>query len=281
MIVEHNQSTYYKSPYPTTNTGDYDNAFKFNGKELDAATGMYYYGSRYYDPRISIFISVDPLVEKTFEPYSYVGNNPINFIDPTGNYKVKPEDQKRFSVLTGYLKNGISEILDNPKIMDGLRKYGRFTDEQIKNNIVTFGQGINIEFKDETSINLNANGWYAGNNTIYIHEELAFELQNAKGDEKLYALTAIMATILHESVHAGDNENSGPNIIPTFNKFGYDVEEREKGYGFEYEVFWDGDYDIGSDRKGKKRSDGGLENAKLMIERKEANGEKAPFSLWE
>src|SRR5690606_17786902 len=45
---------------------------------------MYYYGARYYDPRISIFVSVDPLAEETFEPYSYVGNNPIMFTDPTG-----------------------------------------------------------------------------------------------------------------------------------------------------------------------------------------------------
>src|SRR5690606_5559496 len=45
---------------------------------------MYYYGARYYDPRISIFVSLDPLVEQTFEPYSYTGNNPINFTDPTG-----------------------------------------------------------------------------------------------------------------------------------------------------------------------------------------------------
>src|SRR5690606_28987255 len=76
MIVEHNQSSYYKDPYPTTNTGNYDNAWKFNGKELDAATGMYYYGARYYDPRISIFVSVDPLAEKylNMTPYNYVAN---------------------------------------------------------------------------------------------------------------------------------------------------------------------------------------------------------------
>ena len=75
MIVEHNQSSFY------------DNKFKFNGKELDAATGMYYYGARYYDPRISIFVSVDPLAERTMEPYLYTGNNPIMFTDPTGMSK--------------------------------------------------------------------------------------------------------------------------------------------------------------------------------------------------
>ena len=35
--------------------------FRFNAKELDEETGNYYYGARYYDPKFSIWISVDPL----------------------------------------------------------------------------------------------------------------------------------------------------------------------------------------------------------------------------
>ena len=45
---------------------------------------MYYYGARYYDPRISIFVSVDPQKEQTLTPYQYVNNSPVNMIDPTG-----------------------------------------------------------------------------------------------------------------------------------------------------------------------------------------------------
>jgi RHS repeat-associated protein len=67
-------SNYYNTPY------------KFNGKELDEETGFYYYGARYYDPRVSIWMSVDPLVEKypNISPYVYVADNPIMFIDPDG-----------------------------------------------------------------------------------------------------------------------------------------------------------------------------------------------------
>jgi RHS repeat-associated protein len=58
--------------------------FKFNGKELDEESGMYYFEARYQSP--PVFISRDPLFEKypMFSPYSYCANNPLRYIDPTG-----------------------------------------------------------------------------------------------------------------------------------------------------------------------------------------------------
>src|SRR5690554_1915095 len=63
---------------------------------MDKKTGMYYYGARYYDPRISIFVSVDPLAEKYrgIGGYVYVANNPINLVDPDG-MKIVNADRKR------------------------------------------------------------------------------------------------------------------------------------------------------------------------------------------
>ncbi|WP_434574817.1 RHS repeat domain-containing protein [Riemerella anatipestifer] len=58
--------------------------YLFNGKELDSETGLYYYGARYYDPKTSIWLNVDPLAEKTMQPYAYTNNNPIMLIDPDG-----------------------------------------------------------------------------------------------------------------------------------------------------------------------------------------------------
>ena len=73
-MAEQRGQHYYNSPY------------KFSGKELDEETGLYYYGARYYDPKVSIWLSVDPLAEKfpSWSPYNYTMNNPINMIDPDG-----------------------------------------------------------------------------------------------------------------------------------------------------------------------------------------------------
>jgi len=64
----------------------YDNPYKFNGKELDPETGLYYYGARYYDPKISLWLSVDPLAEKYpgMSPYNYTAGNPVVFVDYNG-----------------------------------------------------------------------------------------------------------------------------------------------------------------------------------------------------
>lgn len=73
--------------------------YLFNGKELDYETGLYYYGARYYDPKVSIFLNVDPLVEKTMTAYAYVNNNPINLIDPTGmEAMIPPEDGAGYKI---------------------------------------------------------------------------------------------------------------------------------------------------------------------------------------
>lgn len=65
-------------------THDYGNPYRYNGKEFDSETGLYYYGARYYDPQRSFWLSVDPLVELTMSPYTYTWNDPVNYSDPTG-----------------------------------------------------------------------------------------------------------------------------------------------------------------------------------------------------
>jgi len=67
-------------------TASFSSPYRFNGKELDQETGLSYYGARYYDNKISMWLSVDPLAHEFpwQSPYIAMDGNPINKIDPDG-----------------------------------------------------------------------------------------------------------------------------------------------------------------------------------------------------
>jgi RHS repeat-associated protein len=60
--------------------------YKFNAKEKDEETGLYYYGARYYTPEISVWLSVDPMSDKYpgTSPFMYCAGNPVILVDPDG-----------------------------------------------------------------------------------------------------------------------------------------------------------------------------------------------------
>ncbi|MDD6357145.1 MAG: RHS repeat-associated core domain-containing protein [Bacteroidales bacterium] len=68
------------------NNTDFENLFKFTGKELDRETGQYYFEQRYYNPFDARFTTIDSHYEKypSLSPWNYCNSNPMKFIDPTG-----------------------------------------------------------------------------------------------------------------------------------------------------------------------------------------------------
>jgi RHS repeat-associated protein len=88
-IIQSSEQTFFERR-------DYWNTpYKFNAKELDAETGLYYYGARYYTPEVSIWLSVDPLAEEypSLSPYNYCANNPLKYIDPNGLWIADVDDE--------------------------------------------------------------------------------------------------------------------------------------------------------------------------------------------
>jgi len=67
-----------------------ENSYLYTGKEKDSETGLYYYGARYYAPELGRFVAADALTGSLSDPlsmnrYAYVKNNPLKYVDPSGN----------------------------------------------------------------------------------------------------------------------------------------------------------------------------------------------------
>jgi RHS repeat-associated protein len=57
---------YYPYGETRTNTGTVNLKHKFTGQEEDSETGLYYYGARYYDPKLARWITPDPILFQYF-----------------------------------------------------------------------------------------------------------------------------------------------------------------------------------------------------------------------
>jgi RHS repeat-associated protein len=67
-------------------TTGWSSRYTFSGKEKDEESGYSYFGARYYNSDLGIWLSPDPLSDLAPHqtPYAYCSNHPINRIDPNG-----------------------------------------------------------------------------------------------------------------------------------------------------------------------------------------------------
>lgn len=104
--------------------------YLFNGKELDEETGLYYYGARYYDPKTSVWQSLDPHAERGpgWSPYNYGFDNPVRYTDPTGMWPdFSLSDVVHTSLDVVGLVPGFGEIADGVNAVIYLAE-GNYTD---------------------------------------------------------------------------------------------------------------------------------------------------------
>ncbi len=203
--------------------GEYENPYKFNAKELDSETDLYYYGARYYNPRLSVWYGVDPLAEKypSLSPYIYVANNPIIYIDPDGRDIVPSKAflNSRYGGVYGKLMKGNSQYQSYLSKYANSKDYnfylyfndnkvypGTFATTYTKTYITNTKQGNKILGQAVTGAKTDS--YYAE----YVFKQEGYNISEI----------AIAGTLIHEAIHGkivsisikGENDSHD-----TFNKY--------------------------------------------------------------
>ena len=145
------------------------NKYLYNGKELQTELGLdwYDYDTRFYDPSLARFGTIDLLSESYYfqSPFVYASNNPIRFMDI---YGMGPGENDGFfsNVWNGVKKigEGFSEL---PKtIGDGMRELDELVTGDGENWLV----GIAITTNDPKKVSNESTGFTA-DNTYEVKEE--------------------------------------------------------------------------------------------------------------
>ena len=199
--------------------------YLFNGKELDTETGLYYYGARYYDPKVSIFLNVDPLAEKTHDPYGYVWNNPMKFLDPDGK---APAD---IIIKGNKSKEAFDQLQSSTKLKLKMNNTGKVTaegkartdaDKKLLEAITDTNVIVQI---NATSSNFTEDGkWYVGGSyggssvgtdgKIYTTQTVNLEM--TKTIDEFYEM-GIGVSLMHEVIESYIGGVESPGVGgPTF-----------------------------------------------------------------
>ena len=243
-VVQHIEYVPFGEVFIEERNNIWNTPYLFNAKEFDEETGLYYYGARYYEPRLGLWISCDPQEENypTFNSYCYTANNPIRYIDtdgekivsPRGNIAVTLDKNGKFhftSNATASIKRVTKALLLTPKGRDMLTKVvksdinvsiiisPKSDIEALPDNRKSYTYGTTLQGNSNSNDNygrkVDKNGKYGITSaTITIFEGTLIE--DAKtSNPKHKGLTleqAIGAVAGHEIIHATDKNEIDKDI---------------------------------------------------------------------
>ncbi len=133
-VVQHIEYVPFGEVFIEERNNVWNTPYLFNAKELDEETGLYYYGVRYYDPRLSLWLSTDPMQEKyeALSSYAYCAGNPIRLIDPNGMEFTEASEKHIDRLVSDIDKRQAQNNSDIVKKEAALAK-GGLSDKKIRN----------------------------------------------------------------------------------------------------------------------------------------------------
>jgi RHS repeat-associated protein len=110
------------------------NVYRFSSKEQHAVSGLHYYGERFYEPNLQRWLNRDPMGEwGGINLYGFVGNRPINEVDPYGLFVL---DEDGFPILgTG---TAMDSYIWDPEMAAEIRA----AEQQVLDEILGIGKGV-------------------------------------------------------------------------------------------------------------------------------------------
>jgi RHS repeat-associated protein len=161
-------------------TTQWNSRYTFSVKEKDEESGYGYFGARYYDSDISIWIFVDPMSDKypSLSPYCYTANNPIRLVDPNGTEIEVVANNNGTYTITGGTQNSDRNIYimkDGQRTGDVLGQ--TMTDHSFFSDEGKAVTGAVINPSDQSGQNFMDNLKAANPNVVSY-------MANAKGGEK-------------------------------------------------------------------------------------------------
>ena len=133
-VVQHIEYVPFGEVFIEERNSIWNTPYLFNAKEFDEETGLYYYGARYYDPRLSLWMSTDPMQEKNFliSSYCFAQNDPINIVDYDGKDGVRiiDDESKTITIKADYY------VITGPTLYrnrNKIKEFQGYTDKDINN----------------------------------------------------------------------------------------------------------------------------------------------------
>jgi RHS repeat-associated protein len=194
---------------------------------MKAKTKVYYYGARYYNPQVSVWLSVDPLASTylSLSPYAFVANNPIMLVDPDGR-KIDPalldESNANYSATAA---QAFTDFASSKEGQEFLKDYasegqtiagvtysqGKYDKEGLSisfNNkalIKDDGSPSNANGETDKELKINSDGSLSGEIMVYLNTNGsdAKNYLSGKSSENDY-IYDMVGTLAHESFIHGD-----------------------------------------------------------------------------
>lgn len=113
--------SYAYTPFGQSNgTSSVGNPYQYTGRRFDDESGLYYYRARYYHPELRRFMQPDPIgYLDGMHVYAYVGNNPVMFVDPYGEFG-QIVGGAIGGAIAGGIVGGVSSAISGGSIANGI-----------------------------------------------------------------------------------------------------------------------------------------------------------------